>query len=149
MKGKFLSCTVIDFAILTDSSPISTEIMQLRKEMYVRYGKIRNPRTPKLNLLSRPFTSEEFEKFLNEVRHLKALVPQSKIYMIREFVQKYSKEIAEINFMYQVARSQSWKQWIKEITEGKWSCQNIRHLIWKQEDKNKFSTPFIDYTEVS
>lgn len=143
--------SAIDFAILTESSPLSMDIKTLRERLYKRADEIKKGKSCELNLISRPFTLEEFSTFLKNAKSLKAEVARSQIYLIRESVQNHSKKVAEVNFMYQLAqceKNKSWQKWIKDTTCNDWSLKNTREIIWKEIKKNEFSTPFIDYTEV-
>ncbi|MGA2403993.1 MAG: hypothetical protein ABSG91_20180 [Syntrophobacteraceae bacterium] len=143
--------SAIDFAILTDSSPLSTEISSVRQSLYSRSEEIRRGRYRKMNLTSRPYTLSEFSEFLKNAKALKAFVPPSQIYMLRESLQNRHKEEAEINFMYQVARckqGKSWRRWVEEVTGIPWNCQDIREVIWEKQDEDSFLTSLLDYTEV-
>lgn len=144
--------SAIDFAVLTDSSPLNTEISELRRSLYVRLEKVGKLKQIELNLLSRPYTLDEFSEFLDRARKLKTHVPHSQIHLMRGFVQNDARRVAELNFLYHVARCRrgnSWQKWIYKTTGEYWSThEDLRGLIWKQQDDNTWSTPFIDYGDV-
>jgi len=145
--------SAIDFAILTDSSPVSTSITDLREELYSR----EHDDAEEVWFTKRPYIFDEFVEFIRTARQLKTNVPQSQIYFMRELIANQDRRVAEINFLFQVARSKhdkGWKKWISEVTgEKKKSISaDIRKLIWEEQpDKNgnkQIITSFIDYTEV-
>jgi len=144
--------SAIDFAVLTDSSPLNTEISELRRSLYFRREEARKVKQIELNLLSRPYTLDEFSEFLDSARKLKTHVSKSQIQLMRGFVQNDARRVAELNFLYQVARcrrGKSWQKWIYETTGEYWSThEDLRGLIWNQQDDDTWSTPFIDYGDV-
>lgn len=149
--------SAIDFAVLTDSSPLSADIEGWRKKLYLRKDDVPwcDEKIECLTLTRRAFTLADFQKFLKDARALKSCVPRTQIYQMREAILKKNHYAAANHFMYQTARcrdGEGWKDWIEKTTTKSWNNQPISKLIWDETITEKghkeYLTPFIDYTEV-
>ncbi len=93
----------VDFAVITDGTPLHTEIAVLRERFYTRYSEKWH-----LNLTARPLRAPDFEDLLNNIRLLKKKIAGSQLKILEGFLFSESPEAARMNILYQWIRVADW-----------------------------------------
>lgn len=112
----------VDFAVISDGTPLHAEISTLRQQFYTR-------RSEKwcLSLTARPLKASRFRALLEKIEVLKSAMAKNQLKLLENLLFGETPEAARINILYQWVRMDSWwedifgrdhkkmEEWLKEF----------------------------------
>ncbi|MEW6457050.1 MAG: hypothetical protein AB1410_10110 [Acidobacteriota bacterium] len=140
-KDEKFTFDYFDYMVIKGGSPLNLSIEELR-----RIELLREISHIEYRLTSKPYKWEEFNDKI--IKSLEALnrFPSSQLYIVLEHLLEHP-EVAKLNIMYQVARSDEWQKKLEEITGNFYSSEWESFFI-KRISPTQYETPFLDLMEL-
>ena len=148
-RGRYLKGEAcLDYSVITDGSPLTLELQELRKSIYLRESP-----TWKLRLTGRPITVSRFRQIRQWMEELEAAnVPRSQLKIIEDLLHRASPRVARLNIRYQWIRVDAWKRLFKEGQVNKEDQDKMKvwldELVLHEIGPRSYESSFVDLIEL-